>query len=132
MLKSLIKTFCLFLLSILNQQPFLHSIVLAHRLIFFLIFLTKNSNGNRILFFNFGNVSNFNRKFYIFRIKFSGKIFVSFYNSSGLWSTGCQHPAKHLLKHSSSSVFAISLLDVLIFLIILCNWWELRDCTLKY
>ena len=50
------------------------------------------------------------------------KSLLAFVILIGLWSTGCQYPAKHLLKHSSSSAFAMSFLDVLIFLVILCNW----------
>ena len=51
------------------------------------------------------------------------KSLLAFVILLGLWSTGCQYPAKHLLKHSSSSsVFVMSFFDVLIFWVILCNW----------
>ena len=45
------------------------------------IFITKNTNTNGILFFNFVSVSNFDCKFYVPKIKMFSKIFVSFYSS---------------------------------------------------
>ena len=47
----------------------------------FLIFMTKNTNADGVLFFSFVNVSDFYWKIYVFKIKLFGKIFVSFWNS---------------------------------------------------
>ena len=86
--------------------------------IFFLIFVTKNSNGNRILFFfsTLGMSLILTGNFISLESSSLAKSLLAFVILLGLWSTGCQYPAKHLLKHSSSSVFAMSFLDVLIFL----------------
>ena len=60
---------------------------LMHRLDIFLIFIIKNANANGTLFLDFVNVSNFDWKFYAFKIKFFSKIFISFCNSS--WIIVC-------------------------------------------
>ena len=39
--------------------------------------MTKNTNADGILFFDFVNVPNFYWKFYVFKFKLYGKIFVS-------------------------------------------------------
>lgn len=47
----------------------------------FLVFITKYTNTNAILFFNFVNIYNFDGKLFFFTIKFSCKIFIYFSNS---------------------------------------------------
>ena len=52
----------------------------------FLIFTTKNTNANGKRFFNCVNVSNFDWKYFVFKIKFFRKIFISFVILAGLQS----------------------------------------------
>ena len=49
--------------------------------VFLLIFITKNTNSNGTLFFNFVYISKFDWKFYVFQIKLFGRNFISFFNS---------------------------------------------------
>ena len=55
---------------------------LIYRYDFFTHFHSQNTNANEIFFFcNFVNVSNFDLKFYVFKIKLFSKIFISFCKS---------------------------------------------------
>ena len=75
--------------------------------IFFLIFITKNTNADRITFFNFVNVFSFYWKFYGFKVKLFSKIFTSFCNFDGLGFPRCNYLGKHHLRHWLSSIFWI-------------------------
>ena len=93
-LKFLIKdsVFCLLLLSIKNQHVFLENNFWYIDWMFFVIFITKSTNDDGILFvivavFDFVNLSNFDCNFYFFKIKFFSKMFVSFCNSC--WAMIC-------------------------------------------
>ena len=75
---------------------------------FLLIFVTKNANADGIIIFDFMNVSNFDWKFYFFKIKFFSKIFVRFYVIlADRWFAGLKYLTKHHLKHSLWSIFLI-------------------------
>ena len=70
--------FFLLLLLIINQNVFLYKILLIHKFDAFLFFIAKDTNGDGILFFNFWIVSDFDCRFYVYKIKSLCKIFVSF------------------------------------------------------
>ena len=72
---------------------------------FFLIFITKNTNGDEILFIDFVNFSNFSWKFYVFNIIFLVKSLSVFVIFAGLQSAGYKYQTKINLKHSLSSIF---------------------------
>ena len=78
----------LFLVLIINQNVFFLTFFWYINWMFSLIFITKNTKADGILFFNFVNVSNFDWKFHVIKIKLFGKIYVSFCNSS--WLMTCK------------------------------------------
>ena len=77
-----------FLFLVLNQNVFFLTFFWYINWMFSLIFITKNTKADGILFFNFVNVSNFDWKFHVIKIKLFGKIYVSFCNSS--WLMTCK------------------------------------------
>ena len=80
---------------------------------FFLVFITKITNANAILFFQFWNVSNFDWNFYVFNIELFPKIFSAFVTFAGWWSAGFMYMTKLHLKRSLSSIFWILINDFL-------------------
>ena len=64
---------------------------------FFFVFITKNTNVDGILFFNFVYISNFDWKFYVFKINLFGKNLSAFVILGGLRSAGIKYLTKHHL-----------------------------------
>ena len=101
-LKSLIRTKCLFRSSpINNKSTCLLKVYLIHRLDmkFLFVFITKSTNVNTILFFNFVNISNFDEKFDILKVYFAPKHFANLSNS--FWIMICR------MKVSQETLFKV-------------------------
>ena len=77
---------------------------------FFLIFISKNTNTDGSLFFNFVYISDFDWKFNIFKIKLFGNIFITFLILLGLWPVGFKYLTKDPLKPPLLSIFGISMI----------------------
>ena len=76
-----IVSFPLFL-SIINHMFLFTTFFLYIDWMFFFIFIAKKTNAEVIFLSDFVNVSNFDRKFYVFKIKSFCKIFIIFCDSS--------------------------------------------------
>ena len=75
---------CLLLLLIINQHAFFTKLLGCINWMFFLIFITKNTNADGISFFSFLCISNSDWKLYVFKIIIFGKIYINFCDSSWL------------------------------------------------
>ena len=91
--------FYFLLLSIIDQYLFFKVFFGHLDWIPYLVFITKNTNADRILFFNFLKIFDFS-KFDLFPSNLQAFVIIF-----GLWSAGCKYMTKHHLKHSLSSKF---------------------------
>ena len=103
---------------------------------FFLIFITKNTNAARILFFSVLCISlTLTRNFMFLKSCFLDKSLSPFVILARLRSAGFNYLIKRHLKHSLTSIFWILIslfLDGIILSVILHNCFQLKDYTLKY
>ena len=66
---------------------------------FFYILIDKNTSADRIFFFNLVNASNFDWKFYVFKIKLFTKSLSAILILAGLQSAGFKYLTLLNLKH---------------------------------
>ena len=69
--------------------------------------ITNYTDADAFFFLKFVNIFNFDRKFYVFRITFSQKIYVIFLIFARWWFADFKYLTKHHFKFSLSSPFWI-------------------------